>query len=56
MTGDEKVYREAMKCVDDLVQEVFRRCDEVAEENHFEPDWILDAFREKFNRAKRNRT
>ena len=55
MREDEKLYQDAMKCVDGLVQEVFERCDEVAELNHLERDWVLEMFREKFGRARRKR-
>lgn len=30
-------------------------CDKVAAQNDYEPDWVLDRFREKFNTAKRER-
>lgn len=50
---EEKLYNTAMEKIDDLVQEVFERCDEVAKENHFEQEWVLGRFRERFNRKKR---
>lgn len=51
---DENVlYREAMNRIDELVEEVFSICDSVAEENYYERDWVLEVFREKFNKAKR---
>lgn len=53
MTEDEKLYAEAMSRIDKLVEEVFELCDEVAEENHFEREWVLECFRQKFNQAKR---
>jgi len=30
-------------------------CDTVAEENHYEKDWVFDRFKEKLNAAKRKR-
>lgn len=54
MTEDEMLYREAMRCIENLVEEVLERCDEVAAENHFDRDWVLDRFRERFMRAKRS--
>lgn len=56
MTDEEKVYKEALNAVDELVQEVLARCDAVAEANHFEPEWVLDRFKERFGRAKRQNT
>ncbi|MFC5402279.1 hypothetical protein [Cohnella soli] len=53
MSEEDKLYKQAMKCVAALVDEVIKRCDEVAEENHFERDWVLDKFREQFSKAKR---
>lgn len=56
MNEEEKLYRDAMKCIDALVEEVFDRCDEVADTNHFEKEWVLERFREKFSQAKRKRS
>ncbi|MGG3800436.1 hypothetical protein [Metabacillus fastidiosus] len=52
---DKIVYKQAMMRMDELVEEVLQICDDVAEENHFERDWVLEAFRSKFNKAKRTR-
>lgn len=35
------------------VEEVIQTCIDVAEENHYEREWVLDRFRAKFNSAKR---
>lgn len=56
MNEEENLYREAMKRVDELVEEVFERCDELADANHFEKEWVLERFREKFSQAKRKRS
>lgn len=53
MSGDDALYKQAMKRIDDLVEEVLQKCDEVADENYYEREWVLDRFREKFNKAKR---
>lgn len=53
MTEDEKLYKEAMGRMDELVDEVIQTCVEVADENHYERSWVLDRFRAKFNAAKR---
>ena len=50
---EDTIYKDAMKRIDDLVEEVFLICDEVADENHYERIWVLDRFREQFNKAKR---
>lgn len=47
------LYKDAMNRVAELVEEVFQICDEVADENHYEKDWVLEKFREQFNKAKR---
>lgn len=55
MTGDEKrLYQEAMQKIDELVEEVLQRCEEVADENDYEKTWVFERFRERFNRRKRD--
>lgn len=51
--NENELFNEAMGKIDELVEEVFRICDEVADENHYEKEWVLKMFREKFNKAKR---
>ncbi|MGC6589106.1 hypothetical protein ACPV3A_29695 [Paenibacillus sp. Dod16] len=52
MSGNEDLlYIEAMDRIDELVQEVIEFCDKVANDNDYEKDWVLDRFREKFNKA-----
>lgn len=53
MSEDEKVYKQAMERMDELVEEVIQTCIDVADENHYEKEWVLDRFRAKFNSAKR---
>lgn len=56
MSEEDKIlYKQAMKRMDELVEEVFQICDDVADENHYESEWVLEAFRAKFNKAKRTR-
>ncbi|WP_170220312.1 hypothetical protein [Paenibacillus anaericanus] len=51
--SEDVLYKEAMKRIDDLVEEVLNNCNEVANENHYEREWVLEKFRERFNKAKR---
>lgn len=44
-----------MKRIDELIEEVFQICDDVADKNHYEREWVLEAFRAKFNKEKRTR-
>ncbi|WP_066297798.1 hypothetical protein [Bacillus sp. FJAT-29937] len=53
MTEDEMLYKQAMKRIAELVEEVFLIFDEVADENQYEREWVLDRFRAEFNKAKR---
>lgn len=53
MSDDSKLYKEAMERIDELVEEVVQTCIEVADENHYERVWVLERFRERFNKAKR---
>ncbi len=50
---EDALYRQAMKRVDELVEEVFNTCEEVADQNHYEKAWVLDKFREKFTKVKK---
>lgn len=52
--NEESLYKEAMQRIDELVKEVLIICNEVADENHYEKEWVLDRFREKFSRAKKS--
>jgi len=51
--AEDELYKQAMKRIDELVEEVFERCDDVADKNHFDRNWVLERFREKFNATKR---
>lgn len=53
MSEEEILYNQAMKRISELVEEVLESCDDLANENHYERDWVLDRFREQFNKAKR---
>lgn len=53
MPEEDALYKQAMSRIDVLVEEVLQLCESVAEENALEKDWVLDRFREKFNKAKR---
>lgn len=56
MVEGDALYKQAMKRIDELVKEVFQKCDEVADENHYEREWVLDKFRTRFSLAKRKST
>ena len=53
--GEEELYKDAMQCINDLVDEVIERCAYVAEVNHFDEQWVLEQFRNAFNKANRNK-
>ncbi|MEM5012102.1 hypothetical protein WKH57_15385 [Niallia taxi] len=53
MSDESKLYKEAMERIDDLVEEVIQTCLDVADENDYERVWVLERFRDKFNKAKR---
>ena len=55
MSKGDELYREAMECIADLVDEVIERCDYVAEINHFEEQWVLENFRNTLNKEMRNK-
>lgn len=52
--SEDKIYKQAMNCINDLVEEVIQRCDDVADENNYERDWVLEQFKNAFNKAKRS--
>lgn len=53
MSEDEKVFKEAMQRIEELVDEVIQTCIDVADENHYEREWVLERFRAQFNKTKR---
>ncbi|EJW14067.1 hypothetical protein M5X00_26400 [Paenibacillus alvei] len=56
MSKEDDLYKQAMKRIAELVDEVLQTCDDVADENHYEREWVLEQFRSQFNKSKRNRT
>ena len=56
MSDESKLYKEAMERIDELVEEVVQTCIEVADENDYERVWVLERFRDKFNKAKRTKS
>lgn len=52
---DMKVYKQGLKDVENLVEEVIERCDDIADENDYEKEWVLEQFKNAFNKAKRVR-
>jgi len=55
VSKEDSIYKEAMQCIDELVEEVIQRCYDVAEQNHFENEWVLEQFRNTFNKVKNKR-
>nr|WP_301289987.1 hypothetical protein [Paenibacillus sp. 1781tsa1] len=53
MDDDKKLYKKAIERIDELVDEVLQTCNEVADDNHYDRDWVLDRFRTRFNRARK---
>jgi hypothetical protein len=53
MSDEDKLYKEAMDRINDLIEEVMQTCFDVADENDYDREWVLDRFREQFNKAKR---
>jgi hypothetical protein len=53
MKQEDALYVQAMKRINELVEEVFQICDVVAEQNHYEKEWVIERFREQLNKAKR---
>jgi len=51
--NDEELLIDALRKMDELVDEVFETIIDVADENNFEREWVIERFREKFNRAKK---
>jgi len=56
MNEEERIYKEATKRIDEMVQEVFTMCDTVADLYDYEKEWVFERFRERFNKAKRENT
>lgn len=52
--NEDKIYKQAMDCINGLVREVIQRCEDVADENNYEKDWVLEQFKTAFNKAKRS--
>ena len=50
--NEDIVYQEAIERINQLVDEVIQICDGVAEDNHYEREWVLEEFRKAFNKAK----
>jgi Leu/Phe-tRNA-protein transferase len=53
MSDEDKLYKEAMDRINELVEDVMQTCEEVADENDYERTWVLERFREQFNKVKR---
>lgn len=53
MPDDNTIYKQAIKRIDALIEEVLQTCEKVADENHYEREWVLDQFRAQFNKARR---
>ena len=50
MTYQEEIlYNSAIERVNELADDVIQECCEVAQDNHYERDWVLKQFRTCFN-------
>lgn len=45
--SEDQIYREAVREVNKLVEEALERCEEIANEKHFEASWVVERFSEK---------
>lgn len=45
--SEDQIYREAVREVNNLVEEAFARCEEIADEKYFEASWVVERFSEK---------
>lgn len=50
MCNEDIIYNDAINCVNNLVEEVIQRCEQVADENDYGIDWILNQFRVAYNK------
>ena len=50
---DDRLYKQAVSDVQNLVDYVLRECDEFADRYNYEREWVRNRFREEFNRKKR---
>lgn len=54
MTYQEEIlYNSAIERVNELADDAIQECCEVAQNNHYERDWVLERFRESFNKKVR---
>lgn len=53
MDNEDEIYEQAMNCINELVKEVIQKCADVADRNDYEKEWVLEMFKEKFNKAKK---
>ena len=52
LSGD-KLYKQAVSDVKDLVEYVLNECDEFSDRYNYEKEWVRDRFREEFNKTCR---
>lgn len=55
MVSDEEkqLYNQAIRDVDACIDRVYAMIKETAEMYHYEPEWVMDRFQERFSRRKR---
>ena len=53
--NDADLYAEAMREVDRLVEDALDECQETAQRNRYETDWVIHHFKRKFAEAVRER-
>lgn len=47
------MYNQAIKDVDACIDKMYAMIKETAEIYHYEPEWVMDRFQERFSRRKR---
>ena len=53
MNDEDKLYYEAMEAIRALVDGVLQTCQDVADQNDYEKEWVIDRFREQFNKVNK---
>ena len=49
---EKKFYKEALKKTNSLCIEVIQQCEQFANNNDYNVDWVLDSFQEQFSKIK----
>lgn len=52
---DNKLYRKAMKEMQELVERVIEDCYDFANDNDYDKDWVLNQFISEFHKMKKEK-